>query len=509
MEKISNKDQILNLLTKFLYKNKVIPNENISDQSNLSQKQINEQLRLFFHSIRGSLNSTSMGINILEDKIDKNNSEVLEILNNIKLSCNFTCDTLDKYSGLKPLLDFSKKISIEKYPFNINGFFNQIKFIMEMNCINKNIKYNYNLANEFKPWVIGDEHNLMHVIISILDNCINATKDKLSISLNIINDISSTKTIQNITIIISDENIPRNNFINNVWWITNKEIILLHDGTLEHLHSDIILERKSSFIVNYLRTSFSYSKPNKESSTVFNKFIIKIPLKICNQINSSLNSSRTRPSLLKSVDIPKLNIIKETNKFNDNSIGLSNKCNDILPSIDSLKLNSIKLSKIQDVIDLKEFFICVIDDSDISRKLLIQLINITTKIYNIKTYIHEAKDGLDGILKFYNKVSKISIIFLDNIMPTITGPVTARLLRALGYKNLIIGITGNSLSDDVNEFNKSGIDYLFTKPFKKEQMNSLWDLIEKNGLKSKDNCRLVYKNNILFWDATSSDKFNI
>ena len=134
-----------------------------------------------------------------------------------------------------------------------------------------------------------------------------------------------------------------------------------------------------------------------------------------------------------------------------------------------------------------------------ARKMLIQLVNITSKILNKKTEIYKAQDGLDAILKFYNNVSNISLIILDNIMPTLTGPVTAKLLRALGYTNLLIGITGNSMQDDVEQFYDAGIDYLFVKPFSKLQLDSLWKLIDTSGTKSIPNQKLIFENDTLVW----------
>jgi len=234
-----------------------------------------------------------------------------------------------------------------------------------------------------------------------------------------------------------------------------------------------------------------------------NVITIKIPFKICNkeiindnsifedkiqeQIESSENSilyKNNKEDLIKQLSI-KDNIYSE--------IGREKKQHN------SSKINSFIENKIIKKENNEPYIIGVVDDSDMARKMLIQLVNISSKLLNKKTEIYQANDGLDAILKFYNNVSNISIIFLDNIMPTLTGPITAKLLRALGYKNLIIGITGNSMQDDIEQFYDAGIDYLFVKPFSKLQLDSLWKLIDNSGIRSISNQKLIFENDTLVW----------
>jgi CheY-like chemotaxis protein len=77
------------------------------------------------------------------------------------------------------------------------------------------------------------------------------------------------------------------------------------------------------------------------------------------------------------------------------------------------------------------------------------------------------------------EINNIDIIFIDNIMPMITGKVTCKLLRSMGYTNLLFGITGNNTIDDKNEFLLNGANYVFFKPFTKENLlqvlNEFWD----------------------------------
>ena len=76
-------------------------------------------------------------------------------------------------------------------------------------------------------------------------------------------------------------------------------------------------------------------------------------------------------------------------------------------------------------------------------------------------------------------------------MPHLAGPLTIKLLRALGYENLVIGITGNSVEDDIKEFYGCGANYVFIKPFHKSSLQMVLDLYGEQGAKQKE--RMVLK----------------
>lgn len=48
------------------------------------------------------------------------------------------------------------------------------------------------------------------------------------------------------------------------------------------------------------------------------------------------------------------------------------------------------------------------------------------------------------------------------------GTVATKAIRALGFEGLIIGVTGNALEEDVEEFVRFGADKVMPKPFQKD-----------------------------------------
>lgn len=57
-----------------------------------------------------------------------------------------------------------------------------------------------------------------------------------------------------------------------------------------------------------------------------------------------------------------------------------------------------------------------------------------------------------------NKEGKFAITFLDNQMPIMSGVEMVRKLRSLGREDLIVGVTGNALLQDQEEYIEAGAD---------------------------------------------------
>jgi CheY-like chemotaxis protein len=60
--------------------------------------------------------------------------------------------------------------------------------------------------------------------------------------------------------------------------------------------------------------------------------------------------------------------------------------------------------------------------------------------------------------------SKYAVIFLDNQMPVMSGLKLVEKLRALGRTDFIVGVTGNALLSDQEEYLDAGVDRVLTKP---------------------------------------------
>ena len=58
------------------------------------------------------------------------------------------------------------------------------------------------------------------------------------------------------------------------------------------------------------------------------------------------------------------------------------------------------------------------------------------------------------------------MILCDSVMPVMDGPTAVQIIRELGYKNPILGVTGNTLPEQVADFLAHGADEVVGKPVK-------------------------------------------
>ena len=108
----------------------------------------------------------------------------------------------------------------------------------------------------------------------------------------------------------------------------------------------------------------------------------------------------------------------------------------------------------------------VVDDSALNRKMLARY--LATIFDDILTAANGA-EAVDLVKKYCEDGSKaedspIDIIFMDNVMPILNGLDATRSLRQLGYTNPIVGITGNSLPEQIKEFIDYGATTVVKKP---------------------------------------------
>lgn len=78
----------------------------------------------------------------------------------------------------------------------------------------------------------------------------------------------------------------------------------------------------------------------------------------------------------------------------------------------------------------------------------------------------------------------IDCIMMDYEMDKMNGPDAAEELRRLGFKTLIVGVTGNGMSDDISYFYQKGADFVMQKPFDPKMFD---DFIAASELKLGDN----------------------
>ena len=115
--------------------------------------------------------------------------------------------------------------------------------------------------------------------------------------------------------------------------------------------------------------------------------------------------------------------------------------------------------------------ILVVDDVDMNRRLLMRMLR------NKGHECEEANDGDVAVEKIKESLefgNPYNCILLDYEMPRMIGPVAAKEIRKLGCDAIIVGVTGNTLSDDVDFFKSQGANAVLPKPVNLSDLEEAW-----------------------------------
>lgn len=111
----------------------------------------------------------------------------------------------------------------------------------------------------------------------------------------------------------------------------------------------------------------------------------------------------------------------------------------------------------------------IVDDSNTNRLVLakyLQRIGIT---------VDEANDGFDCVEKCekIENINDYDIIWMDVRMPYKDGYETSKILREMGYKNYIIGLTGHVEQESLNKCISVGMNKVIAKPIMRDELYGL------------------------------------
>ena len=154
--------------------------------------------------------------------------------------------------------------------------------------------------------------------------------------------------------------------------------------------------------------------------------------------------------------------IKEPSNVNENSSNVNENsykfCIEDIKNITPFE-NTPKQSKVPE-----ELYFLVVEDSMVARTILVKLL----KSINIEC--DEAINGAQAVEIIKEKISNNEklhdIILCDSVMPIMDGPTAVKIIREYGYGNPIIGVTGNTLPEQINDFINHGANEVITKPVK-------------------------------------------
>lgn len=137
---------------------------------------------------------------------------------------------------------------------------------------------------------------------------------------------------------------------------------------------------------------------------------------------------------------------------------------------------------------------------EVNRKMLVMLIK------RKKLICQMAEDGQQAIDMVMQDMEAYKLIFMDNFMPNVDGVKATRILRENGFRYFIVGLTGNVMDEDVEEYLRAGADLVLAKPLQMNKLEILLAHVAAQGCESKQNQNkhLVEEGNRLVWRLHSS-----
>ena len=134
-------------------------------------------------------------------------------------------------------------------------------------------------------------------------------------------------------------------------------------------------------------------------------------------------------------------------------------------------------------LDLNDKRVLVVDDNLINIKVAIRLL----QNYNVQT--DSVTSGFDALNKI-NSGEKYDLIFLDDMMPKMSGVETLRKLKEInGFNIPTVALTANAIAGMKEKYLECGFDDYLSKPIEKVE---LYRVVYKY-LNKKQN--LLYNNN--------------
>ena len=120
----------------------------------------------------------------------------------------------------------------------------------------------------------------------------------------------------------------------------------------------------------------------------------------------------------------------------------------------------------------------IVDDSKLNRKVMIKLMTALG---------HKCDEAQDGAVfvqiaqQELNHGRVYDAVLLDNEMPILRGRDAVHQVREMGYKGVVIGVTGNVTDEDVDDFVEQGVDLVILKPLTVESFENAMATLQQNS----------------------------
>jgi CheY-like chemotaxis protein len=138
--------------------------------------------------------------------------------------------------------------------------------------------------------------------------------------------------------------------------------------------------------------------------------------------------------------------------------------------------------------------VLVVDDSTMNRKMICKLFTKkgiscdqaedgSIAVDMMKSILKSKPDSWNDTTTASDEIASLQhgnydAILMDYQMPNMDGPTAIRAIRSLGYKGVVIGVTGNVMALDQQEMMAAGANDVLPKPF---DIDKFWDAYNRTA----------------------------
>jgi CheY-like chemotaxis protein len=412
-----------------------------------------------------------MGIELLDMSTNINAAE-RESLLMMQSASEFMSDTLDNVLCLQKIEE--GKFELEMVHFSFEKVISRVFSIFRGAILKKNLSLTHDILPLVPSQLVGDVHRIEHVISNLLSNAIKFSSHGKAINVVISCDAFSKKDIcnmiANVTVSIQDEGAG----------ISEEDQAKLFSSFVQIRPGTIQKGQGSGLGLSFCKQMVEFhggviSVKSLEGHGSKFEFTIPFPVPLSSELGK-VDCIEPASSVSRG---PLVVTRRETKDY-----GIKGQPYDIEAQIqETERANLCSIS------------VLVVDDADSNRKMLMMLL----KKAGLETDSRE--DGQQAVDLISADMNAYQLVLMDNFMPVMNGLDAVRNLRARGYPYIIVGITGNSMADDLAEYLASGADMVVSKPLKKRTLDMLIQHIANCGTLSRPEMRLIEGNNTIQWSS--------
>jgi len=115
----------------------------------------------------------------------------------------------------------------------------------------------------------------------------------------------------------------------------------------------------------------------------------------------------------------------------------------------------------------------VVDDDNLTRKLMSRLLQRVGCLVDTAANGQSAVEMIVASSEAMASPVGYDVVFLDNQMPVMSGLEAVAQLRDAGRQDFVVGVTGNALVSDQDEYLAAGVNHILTKPVLERSLKAM------------------------------------